>query len=126
MGRFLRRTHYNLLWDLEPYLNVCQAPLALLLFSLAELLLGPFGGASEPSLPRSTARVCLALPVMKRLDSGITKGIRLVIPYGFHSWVVGTVVSARDALENNGHLHEDVDGNSNLVTELVKTYVQPF
>ena len=22
---------------------------------------------------------------------------------------VGTVVSARDALENNGHLHEDVD-----------------
>ena len=47
---------------------------------------------------------------MKRLDSGITKGIRLVIPYGFHSWVVGTVVSARDALENNGNLHEDVDG----------------
>ena len=55
----------------------------------------------------------------------------------------GIVVSARDALENNGHLHEDVDGNSNfhwdafvivaplkdvvhLVTELVETYVQPF
>ena len=69
-------THYILLRDLEPYLTDCQAPLALLLFSLAELLLGPFGGASEPSLPWSTARVCLALPVMKRLDSWITTGNR--------------------------------------------------
>ena len=56
---------------------------------------------------------------------------------------IGTVVSARDALENNGHLHEDVDVTVtttrdsfvivaptlemvNKVTWLVETYAQPF
>ena len=36
---------------------------------------------------------------------------------------VGTVVSARDALENNGHLHEDVDVT--VAVLLVIVVVQP-
>ena len=30
-------------------------------------------------------------------------------------WVAGKVVSARDALENNGRLHEDVDDDEVLL-----------
>ena len=73
------------------------------------------GVALEPSLLRSS---------MKHLDALIRLRIKLGIPLQLSLLVlgmvavllvaVGTVVSARDALENNGHLHEDVDGNSNF------------
>ena len=54
----------------------------------------------EPSLPRSS-------PVLKRLCSFHSLDVGMVAVLLV---AVAIVVSARDALENNGNLHEDVDG----------------
>ena len=66
--------HYDLLWDLEPYLSDCGAPLALLLVLLRLSYGLDLWGALEPTFAPVLAWVCLALPAMKRLDSGITNG----------------------------------------------------
>ena len=67
-------THYDLLWDLEPYLSDRSAPLALLLVLLRLSYCLDLWGALEPTFAPVLAWVCLALPAMKRLDSKVTIG----------------------------------------------------
>ena len=54
-------THYDLLWDLEPYLCDCRAPPALLLVLLRLSYCLDLWGALGPTFAPVLAWVCLAL-----------------------------------------------------------------